>query len=219
MSINKAQGQTVRGRIGVWLPTPVFAHGQLYVACSRATQASNVRVLVEDYEDKQRKLACGAAGSDEAAVYTLNLVDRTLLCDGSPGVPPQATSPQCCVEGADPQKAAGGGVAAGLEEQHRLDTVTPDALASSSDGPLHWHCSPCFPIPFAADEWAHVEAGASQPCVAAGSGTQENEEEVLLDQVAPDIVEYVSEDEVSCSSFQVEFGLLACNLGGNCHGQ
>ena len=29
-----------------------------------------MRVLVEDYQEKLRKLACEAAGSDEAAVYT-----------------------------------------------------------------------------------------------------------------------------------------------------
>lgn len=34
MTINKAQGQTL-GRMGLFLPTPVFSHGQLYVSTLR----------------------------------------------------------------------------------------------------------------------------------------------------------------------------------------
>ena len=35
MTINKAQGQSIN-YLGVHLPQPVFSHGQLYVALSRA---------------------------------------------------------------------------------------------------------------------------------------------------------------------------------------
>jgi hypothetical protein len=41
MTINKAQGQTM-GTVGIYLPEPVFTHGQLYVALSRATSVGNV---------------------------------------------------------------------------------------------------------------------------------------------------------------------------------
>jgi ATP-dependent exoDNAse (exonuclease V) alpha subunit len=45
LSINKAQGQSVK-TVGIFLQTPVFAHGQLYVALSRATAADSVKVLL-----------------------------------------------------------------------------------------------------------------------------------------------------------------------------
>jgi ATP-dependent exoDNAse (exonuclease V) alpha subunit len=44
MTVNKAQGKTIPN-IGVYLPEPVFSHGQLYVALSRATARSNIRIL------------------------------------------------------------------------------------------------------------------------------------------------------------------------------
>ena len=34
MTINTLHGQTFR-QVGVWLPSPMFSHGQLYVALSR----------------------------------------------------------------------------------------------------------------------------------------------------------------------------------------
>lgn len=45
MSINKAQGQSVK-HVGIDLRTPVFSHGQLYVALSRATSSRRVKVLL-----------------------------------------------------------------------------------------------------------------------------------------------------------------------------
>lgn len=43
MTINKSQGQTF-DRVGLLLPSPVFTHGQLYVAFSRVRNAESVRV-------------------------------------------------------------------------------------------------------------------------------------------------------------------------------
>jgi ATP-dependent exoDNAse (exonuclease V) alpha subunit len=45
MIINKAQGQTFN-KLGIFLPTPVFSHGQLFVAFSRAKSFKNIFVQV-----------------------------------------------------------------------------------------------------------------------------------------------------------------------------
>jgi hypothetical protein len=47
MTINKAQGQTIKGRLGIYLPSPVFSHGQLYVAMSRSGAEHTVRVVID----------------------------------------------------------------------------------------------------------------------------------------------------------------------------
>lgn len=59
MSINKAQGQTIK-YCGVDLTEPCFSHGQLYVACSRVGSNKNLFVLAKNSR-------------------TLNLVHRSVL--------------------------------------------------------------------------------------------------------------------------------------------
>ena len=52
MTINKSQGQSLQ-HTGLWLPEPVFAHGQLYVALSRCGIPANTKVLLYDVRGKQ----------------------------------------------------------------------------------------------------------------------------------------------------------------------
>ncbi|KAL5704887.1 DNA helicase [Ranunculus cassubicifolius] len=45
MTINKSQGQSVK-YVGIDLRTPVFSHGQLYVALSRCTSSKRISVIL-----------------------------------------------------------------------------------------------------------------------------------------------------------------------------
>jgi len=71
MTINKAQGQTLQ-TVGVYLPKPIFCHGQFYVALSWCSSRRGVRVLVRGGS----RAALNGAPTD---VYTSNVVYREVL--------------------------------------------------------------------------------------------------------------------------------------------
>ena len=76
MTVNKSQGQTIRGRVGLYLPDPVFGHGQLYVASSRTTNRRNLRLCIPAGEH----LAFGSAPSEpNTGKVTVNLVYDEVL--------------------------------------------------------------------------------------------------------------------------------------------
>ncbi|GMF53942.1 unnamed protein product [Phytophthora fragariaefolia] len=67
MTINKAQGQTVHN-LGLYLASPCFSHGQLYVTLSRVTAPSKIKAVIEYPELEE---------SD--GVYTANIVYRQIF--------------------------------------------------------------------------------------------------------------------------------------------
>ncbi|KAE8970834.1 hypothetical protein PF011_g26268 [Phytophthora fragariae] len=67
MTINKAQGQTVQN-LGLYLATPCFSNGQLYVALSRVMSRSKFKALIE----------CPQLEEDDG-VYTDNIVYRQIF--------------------------------------------------------------------------------------------------------------------------------------------
>ena len=69
MTINKSQGQTL-SKVGIYLNAPCFAHGQLYVALSRARSFDDVHVTITHTSEQ---------GKHRQRYYTTNAIIKQVL--------------------------------------------------------------------------------------------------------------------------------------------
>lgn len=72
LTINKSQGQTIP-TVGLFLPRPVFSHGQLYVGLSRVGDPADVRVVILPVPGTQ------GSSTHLPGVFTRNVVYREIF--------------------------------------------------------------------------------------------------------------------------------------------
>jgi ATP-dependent DNA helicase PIF1 len=80
MTVNKAHGHTIPN-VGVYLPEPIFSHGQLYVALSRVTARSNINILAIPAVDGKKRSRKGVRKNPaiDCGTCTKNIVYKEVL--------------------------------------------------------------------------------------------------------------------------------------------
>jgi hypothetical protein len=71
LTINKAQGQSLK-KVGIYLPEPVFTHGQLCTAFSRSGEDENTKAFIEKIENIQGRFLTSSQHIE--GTYTSNIV-------------------------------------------------------------------------------------------------------------------------------------------------
>lgn len=74
MTINRSQSQTLQA-VGIYLPKPVFAHGHLYVACSRVGKQNQLKVFV----DHDKPHFDDESLNNDNDTYTENVVYQSVI--------------------------------------------------------------------------------------------------------------------------------------------
>ena len=55
MTINKSQGQSL-SNVGLFIPKPIFSHGQLYVAVSRVTSHNGLKIVIDGSNEQRSNI-------------------------------------------------------------------------------------------------------------------------------------------------------------------
>jgi len=74
--MNRSEGQTFEN-VGIYLPQPVFAYGQLYVAFSRGADPNNIFVTIKSTTTQGKLL------QDEPETYSKNIVYQKIVINFS----------------------------------------------------------------------------------------------------------------------------------------